>query len=129
MKFGYSILYVDNVKETIEFYETAFGFTRIFITDVNDYGELDTGGTKLAFAQNAFVQTIMPQAFEPASLTKPAPPFELGFVTDEVDLAYARAIAAGALEVKPPTAKPWGQLVGYVRDRNGFLIEICSPMG
>jgi lactoylglutathione lyase len=30
MKFGYSILYVDNVKDTIEFYENAFGFERVF---------------------------------------------------------------------------------------------------
>ena len=128
MKFGYSIIYVENVKDTIEFYEKAFGFQRLFVTDTNEYGELDTGATKLAFAANAFVKTIMPQSFEAASLNKPAPPLELGFVTDQVDEAFARAIAAGAVEVKKPAAKPWGQLVGYVRDNNGFLIEICTPM-
>ena len=129
MKFGYSILYVESVKETIEFYEKAFGFKRLFMTDTNEYGELDTGGTKLAFAANAFVKTIMPQTFEEASLDKPAPPVELGFVTSEVDEAFARAVSAGASEVKKPAAKPWGQLVGYVRDNNGFIIEICTPMG
>jgi lactoylglutathione lyase len=129
MKFGYSILYVESVKDTIEFYENAFGFKRLFVTDSNEYGELDTGGTKLAFAANAFVKTIMPQAFEESSLDKPAPPVELGFVTGEVEKAYARAISAGAHEVKKPAAKPWGQLVGYVRDNNGFIIEICTPMG
>ena len=129
MKFGYSILYVESVQDTIEFYENAFGFKRLFVTDANEYGELDTGGTKLAFAANAFVKTIMPQAFEESSLDKPAPPVELGFVTREVEEAYARAISAGAHEVKKPAAKPWGQLVGYVRDNNGFIIEICTPMG
>jgi hypothetical protein len=29
----------------------------------------------------------------------------------------------------PPTVKPWGQTVSYVRDLDGFLVEICSPMG
>ena len=129
MKFGYSILYVESVKDTIEFYEKAFGFQRIFVTDTNEYGELETGGTKLAFAANAFVKTLTPQAFEEASPDKPAPPFELGFVTEQVEEAFARAILAGAIEVKKPAAKPWGQLVGYVRDNNGFLVEICSPIG
>jgi uncharacterized glyoxalase superfamily protein PhnB len=40
----------------------------------------------------------------------------------------ARSLSAGAVEVKRPTQKPWGQSVGYVRDPNGFLVEICTPM-
>ncbi len=66
--------------------------------------------------------------FEAAALSKPAPPLELGFVTDDVEAAYGRALDAGAHAVKAPEKKPWGQLVGYVRDNNGFLVEICSPM-
>ena len=128
MKFGYSIVYVSSVRDTIEFYERAFGFQRLFISEGGEYGELDTGGTKLAFAANAFVKTIMPQPFEEASLDKPAPPLEIGFVTDQVDAAFAQAIAAGATPVKEPADKPWGQRVGYVRDINGFLIELCTPM-
>ncbi len=128
MKFGYTILYVANVRDSIEFYEAAFGFQRLFVTDSNEYGELDTGATRLAFAAQAFVKTLMPQPFEQATLDKPAPPMELGFVTDQIEADFARAIAAGAVEVKKPTAKPWGQLVGYVRDNNGFLIELCTPM-
>jgi len=30
--------------------------------------------------------------------------------------------------VSEPETKPWGQTVAYVRDRNGFLVELCSPM-
>jgi lactoylglutathione lyase len=37
-------------------------------------------------------------------------------------------LASGATEVKPPETKPWGQIVVYVRDLNGFLVEICSEM-
>ena len=29
---------------------------------------------------------------------------------------------------KPLVTKPWGQTVGYIRDIDGFLIEICTPM-
>jgi lactoylglutathione lyase len=37
-------------------------------------------------------------------------------------------LAAGASAVKSPETKPWGQIVGYVRDPNGFLVEICSEL-
>ncbi len=30
--------------------------------------------------------------------------------------------------VVEPNTKPWGQVVAYVRDLDGFLIEICTPM-
>ena len=39
---------------------------------------------------------------------------------------------ARAIEViKLPEAKPWGQVVGYLRDLNGVIVELCtkSPRG
>jgi lactoylglutathione lyase len=45
-----------------------------------------------------------------------------------VETAFKRAIAAGAIEVARPARKPWGQTVSYVRDPNGLLVEICSPL-
>lgn len=49
MKFAYTILYVESVIDTIEFYEKAFGFTRKFITPEKDYGELISGETTISF--------------------------------------------------------------------------------
>ena len=129
MKLGYTILYVQSVADTLAFYESAFGFERGMVTPAHEYGEMKTGDTKLAFAANSFVKTLTNQLFETAHLDKAAPPVELGFVTEEVEAAFARAVAAGAIVVKKPETKPWGQLVGYVRDNNGFLVEICSPIG
>lgn len=54
--------------------------------------------------------------------------FEIGFVTKNVDEAYRRAIDAGATSVSKSILKPWGQVVFYVKDINGFLVEICTPM-
>ena len=129
MKLGYTILYVESVVETVEFYEKAFGLERGMVTPANEYGEMITGDTKLAFAANSFVKALTSVPFEPVKPEKAAPPIELGIVTDEVEAAFAKAVMAGAVVVKKPETKPWGQLVGYVRDNNGFLIEICSPMG
>lgn len=128
MNLGYAILYVDSVEETISFYEKAFGLERGMLTETQEYGELKTGNTKLAFAANSFVKALTNVAFEAANPKKAAPPLELGFVTEEVEKSFNRAISAGAILVKHPEQKPWGQLVGYVRDNNGFLVEICSPI-
>ena len=128
MKLGYTILYVASVPDTVSFYERAFGLQRRMMLESADYGELATGETTLAFAANTFVKSLSEVPFEAAGPDKAAPPMELGFVTDAVEVMYHRAVAAGAVAVKRPERKPWGQLVGYVRDNNGFLVEICSPM-
>jgi uncharacterized glyoxalase superfamily protein PhnB len=62
-----------------------------------------------------------------ASTTPPA--FEITFVTDDIDTAFKQAVEAGAIVVKEPTSKPWGQIVGYVRDINGYLVELCTKVG
>ena len=128
MKLGYTILYVPSVADTIAFYERAFGLKRGMVADGGEYGELRTGGTTLAFAATSFAQGLTNVPFEPAAPDKAAPPVELGFVTDTVETDFDHAVEAGAIVVKQPERKPWGQLVGYVRDNNGFLIEICSPV-
>jgi hypothetical protein len=50
MKYAYTILYVKDVSDTIDFYEKAFGFKRKFVTPENDYAELISGETTIAFA-------------------------------------------------------------------------------
>jgi uncharacterized glyoxalase superfamily protein PhnB len=53
---------------------------------------------------------------------------EIGFTTDDVEGVIKEAVAAGAMLIEEPKTKPWGQVVAYVRDLDGFLVEICSEM-
>lgn len=128
MKFAYTILYVESVSDTIDFYENAFGFQRKFITPENDYGELITGETTIAFASIKLGESNFKQGFEKSSGTKKPFGVELAFTTETIEEDFQRAIAAGAKEFEPVTKKLWGQHVGYLRDNNGFLIEICTPI-
>ena len=64
----------------------------------------------------------------PPDSTGPAPSVEVAFVTDDVAGDFERAGSTGAEAVTPPTQKPWGQTVSYVRDLNGYLVEICSAV-
>jgi lactoylglutathione lyase len=54
---------------------------------------------------------------------------EIGFVTEDVAITLEKAIHAGAIITEEPRQKPWEQTVAYLRDIDGFLIEICTPMG
>ncbi|TAE58475.1 MAG: VOC family protein [Bacteroidetes bacterium] len=128
MKFAYTILYVENVTETIEFYEKAFGFSRKFITPEMDYGELLTGETSIAFASMELGNSNFRDGFEKTSPSKKPPGIELAFTTENIETDFQHALDSGATEFEPLTEKPWGQKVGYLRDINGFLIEICTPI-
>jgi len=94
VKYAYTILYVQDVEKTLEFYKQAFLFEVKFVTPEKDYGELISGATVIAFA----------------------------------NIEVTQAVEKGAEILEPVVQKPWGQKVGYLRDINGFIIEICSPM-
>jgi lactoylglutathione lyase len=128
VKYTYTILYVSNVSKSIEFYENAFGFQRKFITPENDYGELTTGETTISFASVQLANLNLKKGFLESNLTKKPFGIELGFTTENVSQLIEKSINAGAIIVEPPKEKPWGQTVAYIRDIDGFLIEICTPM-
>jgi uncharacterized glyoxalase superfamily protein PhnB len=127
MKFGYTIIYTENVTQSIEFFENAFGLKRRFIHE-SGYGELETGNTALAFASNELGKSNLPDGYIKASGEKPLG-IEIALVTEDVEAAYTKALSAGAISIKEPLAKPWGQIVAYVRCPDGTLVEICSPVG
>lgn len=128
IKFGYTILYVENVEESIAFYENAFGFKRKFITPESDYGELITGETTLSFASKKLASQNLEEGFIESNLEAKPFAIEIGFITDDVTETVQKATSFGAVIVKEPTQKPWGQIVAYVRDLDGFLVEICTEM-
>ncbi len=127
MKFGYAISYVDDVEAALGFYEKAFGLQGKMVMP-GEYGELDTGSTKLAFAARSLVTTLFATPLQDGGLDKSAAPMEIALVTSDVEEAFDKAVAAGAIAIAKPAQKPWGQIVAYVRDTNGFLVELCTPM-
>lgn len=129
MKFGYTIIYVPDVAASLAFFESAFGLSRRFLHESGDYGELETGETTLAFASLVLGAMNFPAGFVAASASGKPLGIEIALVTPTVAEAHARALAAGATELKAPEAKPWGQVVSFVRCPDGTLVEVCSPVG
>jgi lactoylglutathione lyase len=126
MIFRYTIFYVESVAATMQFYEQAFGLTKAFLHEAGDYGEMTTGQTKLAFSSRELMRSL---GKNPSIADPKSPSFEIAFETDDVEASLNRAVKAGAIFVMGPTLQPWGQTISYVSDLNGFLVEICSPVG
>jgi lactoylglutathione lyase len=129
MKLGYTIVYVPDVAQSLAFFEQAFGLSRRFLHESGTYGELDTGETTLAFAAHELGDLNFPGGHVRADASVPPLGMEIALVTDDVAVAHARALSAGARELSAPASKPWGQVVSYVRTPDGTLVELCTPVG
>jgi lactoylglutathione lyase len=127
MQFGYTIVYVPDVESAVTFYETAFGFRKRFNSDEWDYAELESGDTTLAFAAEKMAD-VLGFSITPNRPDGAPAGIELAFVTEDVAEDFRRATNAGATPVTDPHQTPWGQTVSYVRDLNGVLVEISSPV-
>ncbi len=127
LQLSHMIYYVENVQKSIDFFTTALGIPIHFAHESGCYVELKTGETKLAFVKEEFVEETFPQGFYKSSTSTPlgcAPTL----TTRDLEQVFEQCLKYGAEEVCPPTKKPWGQTVAYIRDPNGVLIELATPM-
>lgn len=128
IQYAYTILYVEDVAQSMHFYNSVFGFDEKFITPEKDYGEMASGPTTLAFANLSLATSNFEEEFAVSSMGKPPFGIELAFTTDDVAGLMAKALSQGAHSLADLKTKPWGQQVAYLKDPNGFILEICTPM-
>lgn len=132
MKLRFVIIYVEDVKDILHFYKDAFGLEIKLEYEDNGvllYGEMKTEGATLGFASHEMGQMNLNGKYQKTSIKQEPFGQEIVFVSDDVTGSYSKAIRAGAVSISKPIEKPWGQIVAYVRAKEGTLIEICSPMG
>jgi len=128
IQYAYTILYVADVPNSMQFYQNTFGFSQKMLTPEKDYGEVHSGTTVLAFANMELGNANFKKGFKKSSLAEKPFGIELAFTTKAVEKVMERAVKNGALLLAETVTKPWGQKVGYVRDINGFIVEICTPI-
>ena len=127
MQFGYTIIYVPDVRASLAFFDKAFGLKTRFCHD-SDYGECETGQTTLAFAAHELGQSNLPEGYVEAHASPKPLGIEIALVTKDVEAAHAQAVQAGARSLKAPMQKPWGQIVSYLLCPDGTLVELCTPV-
>jgi lactoylglutathione lyase len=131
ISFGYTILWVKDVEKEAAFYEKALGFAVKRRQDMGTFkwAEMATGETTLAFAGETEIKGMFPAGYSGNNPTTGPIAAQVSFVTTDVEGAYRSAVAAGASPIKTPAKMPWGQTWGQLRDPNGVLVSIASPLG
>jgi predicted enzyme related to lactoylglutathione lyase len=125
MTLGWVIAYVDDPPQAAAWYERVFGMPVEFAFET--YAQLDTGATKIGFAAYTLGDGNFEGGVLRASENQPAN-VEIALVHEDVDGAYRHALDAGCTALAPPTDKPQGQRVAYVRDPYGTLLELATPL-
>jgi lactoylglutathione lyase len=120
-----TVMYVEDVARSVAFYEAALGFRCRYTDDRGVYADLDTGGSTLALnAQRSAAHESCTRT--DSHLGGPPPSVEIAIEVDDVAGAVARAVASGAVVVRDPEMKYWGQTIAFVRDPDGHMIQLCS---
>ena len=128
MQFRWAIVYVRDVEVSVRFYERAFGLGLRFAAEGGEYAELETGATALGLASHSMAAQNFAEPIRENDPGLPPAAFEIGFEVEDVAAAYAHAVEAGATPLAEPVEKPWGQTVAYVRDPDGIIVELGSPV-
>jgi catechol 2,3-dioxygenase-like lactoylglutathione lyase family enzyme len=126
MRFGATVLYVNDVPAAIDFYQRAFGLPLRFHDETLGFAELETGGSILAIASHSIGELSMPDAYPLPEGGRPAG-VEIGFLTDDVPAAFAKVIAEGAAPIAAPKRMPWGLEVAYARAPDGTILGLSEP--
>lgn len=127
MKLTYTILYVNNVHKSVEFYKNAFGLKHKFTHESGEYAEMDTGSVTLAFCGHALANQIVKKDYHKASPSSQIGS-QISFYADDVKSAYQAALKAGAKSVAEPELKPWGWENAMVLDIDGHFVEFAKEI-
>lgn len=117
-------LIVHDATRALEFYKAAFGATERMRMPMPDgkigHAEITIGDSILMLADE-FPQEgyVSPQALKGTTVS-------LMIYTDNVDAAFAKAIAAGGTEVRPVADQFYGDRTGTLKDPFGHVWTIAT---
>ncbi len=114
----------DDLPRLVRFYQVLTGATPQYLTD--DFVELVTPSATFAMSSPdrvAFITENTPRGGANNSAI-------VEFLVDDAEAVYERlATEFGDLDVvQPPTMMPWGNLSVLIRDPDGALINLYTPV-
>ena len=127
LTFGSVVIYVDSdVRKVLDFYQAAFDLPIRYYDDTLRFGELETGGPPIMIASYAAGELMIGGRFRKSPSGRPED-VEIAFITDDVQSAFSKAVAAGASVIREPRTMPWGQTVAYVASIEGTIVGLLTP--
>jgi len=122
-----AILAVADVARSVAFYRDLMGFDVEAVYDDPPYATLTRAGMRLSLAEQGHPAEDRPGV---AMVAPPDPSAAAVVLVVEVAdclAVHAQLVAAGADMLAPPYSPPWGGHRFFVRDPDGFLVEVEQP--
>jgi catechol 2,3-dioxygenase-like lactoylglutathione lyase family enzyme len=121
------ILAVADVDRSLAFYRDLLGFAVDALYDDPPYASLSRAGMRLSLAEQGHPAEDRPGV----SMSAPADPAvaDAVLVLEVADClaVHEELVARGAPMLAPPYSPPWGGHRFFVRDPDGFLLEVEQP--
>jgi predicted enzyme related to lactoylglutathione lyase len=120
-----TIIAVTRFRESVDFYQAAFGWDMPVETPA--YVELALpGGQRFGiYEREGFGRNI---GRAPAEIAEgETAPIELYFHTDDLAAAIDRLTSAGARVLSPLAVRPWGDEAAYFADPSGNVLVLARP--
>jgi catechol 2,3-dioxygenase-like lactoylglutathione lyase family enzyme len=112
----------DDVARLVAFYERVTGVPASWATE--DFAELRTSSGTLAIGSTRTVALFGAGVAEAAANRTAI----VEFIVDDVDAAFADLRGDGPEVVQEPTTMPWGNRSLLLRDPDGTLVNLFTPV-
>ncbi|MFZ5547327.1 MAG: VOC family protein [Pseudomonadota bacterium] len=121
------ILYVADQARSTAFYAAALGQApRLNVPGMTEF-ELP-GGAVLGLMPEAGIRRLLGPSLPDPVQGRAGARCELYLLVDDPSTAHARALAAGALELRPLQPRDWGHAVAYALDPDHHVLAFAAPL-
>lgn len=121
LEFGYSVIFVSNMKRSIEFYRDVIGLPLRF--ESPEWAEFDTPGTTLAL-HLADMPSIAAQHGDENRAGRCHP----SFTVDKIDAYHECLTRKRVICVRPPKAEEFGRTLAKYVDPDGLPFTLSQPL-
>lgn len=116
-KVDYTIVFVSDMKRSVEFYRDVLGLPLKF--ELPEWSEFATEGTTLSLHSKRSLPQHAGSDHTPAGSCHP------GFVVDRIDSFHQNTLAKGVRCIEPPKMQDFGRLAVYA-DPDGLPILVWA---
>jgi lactoylglutathione lyase len=120
VEIGYVILYVGELRASVEFYRDVVGLAYKF-SDAG-YAEFDAGGVRFGLYEQRRAEWLTGRGVTPGAGG------EVVVMVDDVDACAERLAGLGVPVLSGPADRPWGHRTVHVADPDGFVVEFAEEI-
>ncbi len=125
---AFFILYVLDQEKSAAFYKRVLEVKPTL--HVPGMTEFTLGhGAKLGLMPQKGIRALLGEDLPDPEKGRGIPRAEVYVQVDDPGAFHARAIECGAVEMAPPSLRPWGDVAGYCLDPDGHVLAFACPAG